>query len=98
MSETAISTRMYLGWSNRETWLGNLWLSNDEGFYELFCRAVRENTNITETAQCIEQGLRWQLEDELDTASLWQDLLGWAFDQIDWVEIVSKNIEDFKED
>lgn len=97
MSEATIQTQTYNGWSNRETWLGNLWLSNDEGLYELFCRAFRENNTISETAMYIEEELREQLEDEIDTASIWQDLLGTAFDRIQWAEIVAANFEDFKE-
>lgn len=93
MSETTIQTQTYNGWSNRETWLGNLWLQNDERLYDLFCRAIRENNTISETAMYIEEELRYQLQDELDTASLWQDLLGTAFDRIDWEEIVTKNVE-----
>lgn len=88
-----IQTKEYNGWSNRETWLGNLWLSNDEGFYELLCRAIKENDTIWETAQYIERELRDQLQDEIDNASMWQDLLRTAFDQIDWVEIVTSNVD-----
>lgn len=93
MSDTTISTQAYNGWSNRETWLGNLWLTGDEGLYGLLVRAIRENNTVQETAQYIEQELTEQLEGEVATSSLWRDLLGWAFDQIDWEEIVTKNIE-----
>lgn len=93
MSEATIQTQTYNGWTNRETWLGNLWLNNDEGFYNLFCRAIRENNTVHETAQYIEEELRYQLQCEIDTASIWQDLLGTAFDRIDWEEIVTKNVE-----
>lgn len=97
MHQTTISTQTYQGWSNRETWLGSLWLGNDEGLYELLCHAVRENNTISETAMYIEEELRQQLEDEIDVACLWQDLLGWAFDQINWIEIVASNFEELKE-
>ncbi len=94
MSEATIQTQTYNGWTNRETWLGNLWLNNDEGMYDLLCRAIKENNTIWETAQYIEQELRWQLEDEIDTASIWQDLLGTAFDRIDWIAIVTSHVAD----
>jgi hypothetical protein len=30
-----MSTDEYNGWTNRETWALNLWLTNDQGLYEL---------------------------------------------------------------
>lgn len=32
----------YNGWTNRETWALNLWLSNDEGLYEMTRERVAE--------------------------------------------------------
>jgi hypothetical protein len=37
--------------------------------------------------------MRWQLEDEIDESSLWQDLLNCAFDRISWVEVIEKNLD-----
>ena len=98
MHTTTISTLEHNGWINRETWLGNLWLMNDEGLYDLFLRALKDCNSIAEVAEYLEQELREQLEDEIDVACLWQDLLGTAFDRIDWTEVVTKNSEEFKEE
>lgn len=89
--QTTIQTKEYNGWSNRETWLGNLWLTNDEAFYRLFLIAIDDCKTDQELAEYIEQELREQLYDEVGVASLWQDLLGTAFDKIDWMEIISNN-------
>jgi hypothetical protein len=35
----------YHGWSNRETWALNLWLSNDQGLYEMTRERVAEAVN-----------------------------------------------------
>ena len=32
----------YNGWTNRETWALNLWLSNDQGLYEMTQERVRD--------------------------------------------------------
>ena len=39
---TQTVTTEYNGWSNRETWLVNLWLSNDMGSYE-FLQSICKN-------------------------------------------------------
>lgn len=33
--ETTTNSDEYNGWTNRETWAANLWVSNDKGFYLL---------------------------------------------------------------
>lgn len=98
MRRTTISTKEYEGWRNRETWLGHLWLNNDDELYELFHQAIRETDGIHTAAHYLDEVLHEQMYHELGASSMWQDLLGTAFDRIDWVEIVTNNIEDFKED
>jgi len=83
----------YNGWSNRETWLGNLWLSSDKSSYSVLTEALRIKGEIFDKANWLEKHLRWQLEDEIDEASLWQDLLNLAFDRISWIEVIEKNLD-----
>lgn len=44
----------YQGWANRETWAYDLWLSNDEGFYdslmEIIDKAIKDNPDDRDQA------------------------------------------------
>lgn len=81
------------GWSNRETWLASLWLNNDEYSYSILGQALKREGEPIEKAEWLERHLREQLDDELEVASLWQDLLRTAFDRINWVEVVESNLD-----
>jgi len=80
-------------WSNYETKLGSLWLTNDQTNYPVLVEALNIKGETIDKANWLEKHLRWQLEDEIDEASLWQDLLNCAFDRISWVEVIEKNLE-----
>ncbi len=87
MHET--TTLTYNGWSNRETWLACLWLTNDGG--NLLQDAIKSSPEVYNQADYLERSLRDQLDDEVGSASMWSDLLTTAFDRINWVEIVEQN-------
>ncbi len=89
MHDAVIST--YNGWSNRETWLASLWLTNDEVNYEVLKRALRAGDSDFEKADWLEKQLRDQLDDEAGDASMWNDLLSTAFYRINWVEVIENN-------
>ena len=87
-------TTEYNGWSNYETWLANLWLTNDEANYALLQEAISKDMWRTyEQAEWLEMMLRYELDDEIDKPCLWQDLLQCAFGRINWSEIIENNIE-----
>jgi len=81
----------YNGWSNRETWLASLWLTNDEFSYNVLTRAIKRHKTDFERADWLEQQVRRQLDCEASDASLWSDLLSTAFARIDWVEVIEHN-------
>ncbi len=84
-------TSTYNGWSNRETWLASLWLTNDQGSYALLMEALRTGDSDFARADWLEQQLREQLADEAGGASMWSDLLSTAFHRINWVEVIENN-------
>ncbi len=76
----------YQGWKNYPTWCVNMWLTNDEGLYNETRSRIHDLTARLEVADEIKAYVRDNLEPNLD-ASWRADLLGFAFDQVDWLEI-----------
>lgn len=94
IATVAIDTA-YNGWSNRETWAVNLWLTNDESLYSQLLAAIelQESASIKAEwlAERVQEQLDWFLEDQ--DASLWVDMLRGSFYRVDWVEIMRANLE-----
>lgn len=63
----------YNGWCNRETWVVNLWLTNDECYYEELCAIVKIFDSTDEQAEEIEQYVHWIID--VDEATMTTDLL-----------------------
>lgn len=93
----------YNGWSNYETWVVNLWLSNEEGSYRYWMDRTREVI-----AECTDddddRSALSRLAEELkestheacaiEKASLASDLMNAALGEVDWCEIARSMIED----
>ena len=82
----------YNGWSNRETWLASLWLTNDEASYnflESICR--RYDTNEARASN-LEYLLRDQMESEVEEPDMWAELLATAFNRVNWLEVIENNL------
>ena len=91
---TQTVTTEYNGWTNRETWLVNLWLSNDMGSYEFLQEICRKDCEVWEKAEELEAHFQDQLEDMYEVPSFWSDILGTALDRVDWYRVVEANVEE----
>ena len=81
------------GWTNRETWLTNLWLNNSTESCEFLQEICRKDCEIWEKVEELEAHFQDQLECVYDTPSFWSDILGAALDRVDWYRIVEANEE-----
>jgi len=101
----------YNGWKNYPTWCVNLWLSNDENLCNEaldLARETLESDHPTSSVWTVEESQRFNVADKFKQwvtndlapdlgASFPSDLLGWAFDHVEWDEIASAWIENVGE-
>jgi hypothetical protein len=84
-------------WSNNETKLANMWLTNDEYGYELLRQMEWIPGEVCDKAQWLcdqyEESLYSVLnyDNAFGESSLFRDLIQTAFDEINWREIVENN-------
>lgn len=90
LAQSSTVTTEYNGWSNRETWVVNLWLTNDLGYHDTLAQVIAGNSPDEQAAELE----RWVRDDfdwlDIDT-SLWRDLLGTSLGRVDWQEIIEAN-------
>ena len=91
--ELSTVTTEHNGWTNRETWLTNLWLNNDIGSYEQLQEICRRDCEAWEKVEELEAQFQDQLEDMYEVPSFWSDILGTSLDRVDWYRIIEANIE-----
>lgn len=83
----------YNGWANRETWLVDLWLTNDQKIYDTIHHLVHNAEADYRAADCIKEFI--EDHDPLDgTASVYTDLLNVALSRVDWLEIAQTFLEE----
>lgn len=80
-------TEQYNGWTNHETWLMNLWLTNDESSYSVLLEALALPAP-TASAEWLEEEVRWALSEQTGSACVWSDLLALSISRVNWLEIV----------
>lgn len=74
----------YNGWTNRETWLVNLWLTNDEPTYrEAMAVANTDNEMLQEAATSVEEFVR----DMHECGGFYGDLINAALARVDWIAV-----------
>lgn len=81
----------YNGWSNRETWLASLWLSNDPVNYSLLTEAMELDASDFVKAEWLQTHLSVVMYDLEIGASLWSDLLSTALSRVNWQEVIENN-------
>ncbi len=99
----------YNGWTNYETWLVNLWLTNDEGsdqyMHELAQDCIdynksnnnftREETATLDMAKRIQQYIEEMAKQWMpDQASMFTDFINAGLSSVNWYEIAAHFIED----
>lgn len=84
-------TTTYNGWSNRETWVVNLWLTNDECYYHELSSILHNFETASEQVEELEQYVHWIVD--ADKVGVVSDLLSTSLGRVDWYEIVSNNKE-----
>ena len=96
----------YNGWTNRETWLVNLWIDNEESSQTYWRNEAKEiwaNAQVEEHFTKFENAwlyLADALEEYFDnfefgapTHGLYKDMLTTAFGRVEWREIATSMIE-----
>lgn len=92
---TGLRSEQYNGWTNRETWCVNLWLSNDPDTYADATMEARElravGAHHDKMRDWVEEAVIWP---ETVPADLATDLLMGALSRVDWRAIVEALAED----
>ena len=88
-----VATTKYNGWCNRETWLVNLWLTNDEDSYSLLQDAGRRDGSLYDKSEWLETIIRESYDRQYQQASLWADLMGTALGRVNWYELLENNLD-----
>lgn len=84
-----MSDRTYNGWTNYETWLVNLWMSNDEYSESAMRDAIREGG-----ADALKDLVMEMVTAGVESSSLTADLLGAALCEVNWREIAEHYTDD----
>ena len=91
----------YNGWRNYETWVVNLWLTNDEVSYNYLYDLARETPNKGELAEILKDDTEdryYDLQDNSEVPGMFQDLLLRAINRVDWIEIAEHALEMVEDD
>lgn len=83
----------YNGWSNRETWVVNLWLTNEQSLYDELRRGLKFFSDTSRQAEALEEWVREELDEQTSEAMMWRDLLTTSLGRVNWHEIVECNLE-----
>lgn len=91
--------RTYNGWSTYETWLVNLWITNDQHLYATLHADVVDAASLYDAKEVLQAWLENEVDLHLEAAGvqhgngLIPDLLRGALQEVNWYEI-AKNWRD----
>ena len=85
--------RTYNGWSTYETWLVNLWITNDQDLYAALHAEVVDAPRLYDAREILKSWVDNEVDLHLEAAGathggLIPDLLRGALSEVDWYEIV----------
>ena len=63
----------YNGWSNRETWVVNLWLTSDEVLYDELVRLKKFYHDTHDLAEALKIWVQDELDEQIEPTHLWRD-------------------------
>jgi hypothetical protein len=109
-----MNDQTYNGWTNRETWLVNLWMDNEQGSQEYWRERAQECYSrapyaddqienewaaIVVLAEELEQSHDEMIEQSnLDTSGVLIDFVNQCMGQVNWREIAEHYIHEFSRD
>ena len=102
----------YNGWTNYETWVVNLWMSNDQGSDEYYRELAQETYKRADAEhsftrdEVATRNLSETLEGEFDerqselvgVTGVFADLLNASLSEVNWYEIAEHYISDIDKD
>ena len=88
---TQTVTAKYNGWSNRETWIVNLWMTGDQSYDEQLCEIISSHDGLDDQAEALEDWSWFEYDGEY--SSIWADLINNSLAEVDWYEIVKMSQE-----
>ncbi len=84
-----MSEQRYNGWTNKPTWLIGLWVGEGaEPMVREFVEGLEGHTQ--QRADILKNYVLeiFDIQEQLSTAGLDSDLMGWAVAHVDWVELL----------
>jgi len=83
----------YNGWTNYETWLVNLWITNDYNDYQYFKELVDGCNDLVEASQTLQDYIE-EGNPLNEDSTIYTDLLRASLGAVNWFEIAQGFTED----
>ena len=104
--EVPIEDNTYNGWTNKETWLVNIWLNNDYDLYKHYVSTLTEivekQSNVLYTNRLVIDELKeivWEIyREEHREFGLINDLIETSLNNVDWSRLAEHYIEEIQEE